>query len=111
VPHGNTWVGTGFALAGPGGGGGNNVVPRYVWFGRDRDMPPATSTIFVDLVNTSGWEDGSPDHPYSTMMEGHFAAMAGDTIIIRAGSYPETLTFRTATTVRSEGGTATIGRL
>lgn len=106
VPYGNTWVGTGFVLNGT-----NGVTrdPRYVWFGRERDTPPPTNTIIVNSGNLSGYEDGSFLHPYNTVTEGHFAAMPGDTILIRAGSYPETLTLRTRTTIRSEGGTATIG--
>jgi hypothetical protein len=107
VPYGNTWVGTGFVLNGT-----NGVTrdPRYVWFGRERDTPPPTNTIIVNSGNLSGYEDGSFLHPYNTVTEGHFAAMPGDTILIRAGSYPETLTLRTRTTIKSEGGTATIGR-
>lgn len=109
VPYGNTWVGTGFVVN---GAGGVTRDPRYVWFGRERDTPPPTNTIFVSLRNTSGWEDGSFGHPYNTVTEGHFAAMPGDTILIAPGNYPETLTFRTPVKVDilKLGGTVTIGR-
>jgi hypothetical protein len=109
VPYGNTWVGTGFVVN---GAGGVTRDPRYVWFGRERDTPPPTNTIFVSLGNTSGWEDGSFAHPYNTVTEGHFAAMPGDTILIAPGNYPETLTFRTPVKVDilKLGGTVTIGK-
>ncbi len=109
VPYGNTWVGTGFVVN---GAGGVTRDPRYVWFGRERDTPPPSNTIFVGLGNTSGWEDGSFAHPYNTVTEGHFAAMPGDTILIGPGNYPETLTLSTAVKVDilRLGGTVTIGR-
>jgi hypothetical protein len=107
VPYSNTWVGTGFVVN---GAGGANPDPRYLWFGRERDTPPATNTIFVGLGNTSGWEDGSFAHPYNTVTEGHFAALPGDTILIGPGNYPETVTLSTRSTIDNLGGTVTIGR-
>jgi len=62
----------------------------------------------VDLANTSGYEDGSAAHPYKKVGAGHFAAMPGDTIIIRTGTYLEAVRLRTRAIVRSEGGAATI---
>ena len=109
VPYSNSWVGSGYALLGPGGGGGNNVDPRYVWFGRERDNPPQANMIVVDFRNEGGWEDSSPNHPYNTVKEGNFAAMPGDDIVIRAGNYSESVTFATRSIVRSEGGTVIIG--
>lgn len=66
--------------------------------------------IYVDCTNDSGDEDGSADKPYKTVTKAQAAAKAGDRIIIRSCRYPEVVTFRTATTMSSEGGTATIGR-
>ena len=106
-PYGNTWSGTGYVL---GGAGGVTSQPNYIWFGRERDKPPPTNTIFVALGNTSGFEDGSFVHPYKTVTQGHFAAMAGDTISIATGTYLETLTLMTPVTVNSLFGTVTIGR-
>ncbi|MBI1764077.1 MAG: hypothetical protein HYR56_21845 [Acidobacteria bacterium] len=68
------------------------------------------NAIYVDLANTTGNEDGSPAHPYRTVAGGYAAAVAGDTIIIRAGNYPEIISFNKAVTVRSEGGTVNIGK-
>ena len=69
------------------------------------------NAVYVDKANTSGVEDGSPAHPYRTVASGYAAAMAGDTIIIRAGNYPETITFNLnkAVTVRNECGIVKIG--
>ena len=36
-PRANTWRATGYGLSG--GGGGNNVTPVYIEFGRGRDLP------------------------------------------------------------------------
>ena len=107
TPYSNTWVGSGYVLSG--GTGNANVVPRFIWFGRERDTPPFTNTIYVDKTNTSGYEDGSVTHPYKTVTGGHFAAMPNDTLIIRAGNYPETVRFTTPVTVRNEGGIVKIG--
>jgi len=106
VPYGNTWVASGYALVG--GTGNANVVQRFIWFGRERDTPPAANTVFVDAANTSRYQDGSSAHPYRTVTDGHFAAMPGDTLMIRAGNYFETPRLNKAVTVRSEGGTVRI---
>jgi len=36
-PYENTWMGTAFTLQG--GGGNANTVPRFLWYGRERDRP------------------------------------------------------------------------
>jgi hypothetical protein len=92
-----------------GGQTGGFTQPRFVWFGREQDSPPSSNIIYVDLANVSGYEDGSSANPYNTVTEGHFAAVSGDQIIIRAGDYSESVTLSTAVTVISEGGTVTIG--
>lgn len=107
VPYGNTWLGTGFVVN---GAGGVTPDPRYVWFGRERDTPPATNAIYVNLTNSSAYEDGTTLHPYNTVNKGHFAAQPGDTIIIRTGNYPESVRFSTASSVRTDGGPVIIGR-
>ena len=106
VPYADTWVGSGYALTG--GTGNGSTVPRFVWFGRERDTPPATNTIYIDLANTSRYQDGSADHPYRTVTDGHFAAMPGDTLIIRAGTYVEAPRLSTPVTVTSVGGNVLI---
>ncbi len=47
--------------------------------------PPIT--IYVDLNNTSGIEDGSFEHPYNTIQEGIAAAGSGDTVLVAEGLY------------------------
>lgn len=106
VPYGNTWVGTAFTLQG--GSGSTRDVVTYTWFGRERDAPPPFDAIHVDLANTSGHETGEAAHPFNTVVEGHTAATAGDTIVIHAGTYDETLTFTTPCFVTSVGGSAII---
>ena len=124
VPYGNNWGGVGYSLQVDPSGQSNYVV-RYVGFGRVRDLPPPSNTVFIDSANRSGYEDGSALHPYGTVNKGAFAATAGDTVIVRVGSYPEPLvsigpySTRTDTgdpsrsvdtTLRSEGGTVIVGR-
>jgi hypothetical protein len=105
-PYGNTWSGSGFVLN---DAGGVTRDPHYVWFGRERDTPPSSNTIYVNKTNTSGYEDGTSAHPYNTVREGNFACSAGDTLIIRAGNYNETGPFNRAAIVRNEGGIVRIG--
>jgi hypothetical protein len=66
-------------------------------------------TIYVDLAHQSGVEDGSPANPFYSVTRGYGAALAGDTIIIRAESYPERLTLSKAITIKSEGGATIMG--
>lgn len=87
-PFGNTWVGTGFVLNSI-AGNSNQRDHRFVWFGRERDTPPATNTIFVSLLNTSGYEDGTFLHPFSKVSKANFAAMPGDVISIVSGNFNE----------------------
>jgi hypothetical protein len=108
VPYGNTWGGSGYALFGD--GGDSSAVAVYQWFGRERDRPPVHHVVYVDRLNTSGREDGTALHPYNTVDEGHYACVPGDTLVIRAGSYPEVVDLGTPITVRNENGTAAIGR-
>lgn len=107
-PFENTWIGTGFVIQA--NTAGNVREPHYAWFGRERDTPPASNTIYVDRLNTSGFEDGTAARPYNTVTEGHYAASPGDTIIIRGGNYNEAVRFNKAVTVRNENGTAVVGR-
>lgn len=44
-------------------------------------------SIYVDASNNTGIEDGSEQHPYNTIKEGVAAAMAGSTVMIKAGTY------------------------
>jgi len=44
-------------------------------------------TIYVDVNNTSGIEDGSGQHPFNTIKEGIDAASPGDIVFIKQGTY------------------------
>ena len=106
-PYGNTWSGTGYVLS---GAGGVTRQPNYIWFGRERDTPPATNTIFIGSGNTTGWEDGSFAHPYMTVTRGHFAAVPGDRLLIGSGNYLEHPTLTTPVSIDTLFGAVTIGR-
>jgi hypothetical protein len=43
--------------------------------------------VYVDAANTTGLEDGTQIHPYNTPEEGMAAALAGQTLSIRNGTY------------------------
>ncbi|MGE0886857.1 MAG: hypothetical protein AB7P14_25330 [Blastocatellales bacterium] len=105
-PYGNTWHGSGFVLNG--GTSNNNVQIHHVWFGRERDTPPATNTIYVSLLNTTGYEDGTFLHPYNTVGEGNFAAMPGDVITIDPGNYNERPVLNRASRLQRFGTTGTV---
>jgi len=47
----------------------------------------SAGTIYVDVANTTGVEDGSAAHPYNTVQEGINAAGNGDEVIVTPGVY------------------------
>jgi predicted outer membrane repeat protein len=51
---------------------------------------PGATTIFVDVDNTSGIEDGSRGHPFNTLREGITAARDGDVVGVAPGVYTQT---------------------
>lgn len=106
-PHGNTWVGTAFSQQG--GSARTDAVNTYTWMGRERDRPPPSNTIYVDLNNGNTREDGSSTYPFKTVTAGHIAAMDGDALIVSAGNYTENPTLDKDVTVDAEGGTVNIG--
>jgi len=76
-------------------------------------------TIYVDWSGTERYPtggvveveaNGSSAYPYTTVARGYSAANDGDTLIIRAGAYPEDVTFSKAVTVKEEGGAVSIGK-
>ena len=50
-------------------------------------MTTAAQTIYVDVSNVSGTEDGSLENPYNTLQEAIGSAVSGDIIIIAPGDY------------------------
>lgn len=110
-PYAKTWIGSGYVIQAnppPPGGIGNQREPHYVWFGRERDVPPATNLIFVSLFNTSGYEDGTFFHPFNTVREGHFATQPGDKVLIVSGNYNEPQVLNRAGQYERTGTTGTV---
>ena len=54
---------------------------------------PGGTTIFVDVDNTTGVENGTRQHPYNTLSEGLAAASDGSTVGLAAGVYAEDFGF------------------
>jgi hypothetical protein len=106
IPYHNTWVASGFRMAG--GGGNADVVPEFIWFGRERDLPPGTNIIWVDKTNTTGYETGTQVYPYNTADEGEVALQPGDELRILNGTYLENVLFDTDARVRNWNGTVII---
>ncbi len=68
-----------------------------------------THSINVDRDHT-GSEQGTPSQPFNTVGEATDHAWTGAQIKIKAGLYPEVLTFSKPTEVVSDGGLVTIGQ-
>jgi hypothetical protein len=51
---------------------------------------PGRTTIFVDVDNTTGVENGSREHPFNTVREAIAAARNGDAVGVAPGVYAET---------------------
>jgi len=67
-----------------------------------------TNKIYVDSAY-SGEERGKPTQPFNTVGEANAMAWDGALISIKAGSYPESLTFSKRVGLLAEGGTVYIG--
>ena len=65
--------------------------------------------VWVDFNYTVGPEDGSYAHPYDTLAKGVTAVSSGETIAIKPGSSPETMTISKPMTITAIGGAATVG--
>jgi hypothetical protein len=66
-------------------------------------------THFVDHRGDPLPADGSSSSPYVTVGDGLIAADAGDIVLIRSGSYSETMTIDQNVTLRASRGHALIG--
>jgi len=64
--------------------------------------------VFVDRAY-GGTEAGTRTRPFNSVSEGHAAALPGNDLVIRAGSYPETTTLNKEVTILADGGLVRIG--
>ncbi len=74
-------------------------VLLLVGCGNSASPPPGPlftpgTTIFVDVANTTGVEDGSEAHPFNTIQEGIDAATSGDVVGVATGTYVESVTLK-----------------
>lgn len=68
--------------------GANNVIEFLrATLPLDASSTPTLQTLYVDINNTSGVEDGTPTHPYQTLASAITQTNAGDTLSIAAGNY------------------------
>ena len=77
---------------------------RGTW---ERDIP-APPIIYVDRDNHTGVEDGTLEHPYSTIAKGVAAAPVAAIVAIRANTYTEPQTLTNAVTLMTYAGTTVV---
>ncbi len=65
------------------------------------------SNVYVDQAHT-GPEDGSITNPYNTVWEGYDAALPGDNLYIRTGTYFEGIIFNKIMMIRARDGDTVI---
>jgi hypothetical protein len=68
-----------------------------------------TGTIYVNEAYT-GTEQGTPSQPFNTVTEAYNLAWNGAKFEIKAGTYPEAITFNNKLLLISSGGIVTIGK-
>lgn len=71
-------------------------------------MPAYARTIYVKPAGDDAWV-GTSTSPYRTTARAHQVAVAGDTILVGEGHYPERLEFSKRVTLASWDGVASIG--
>lgn len=88
------------------------ATPTPSQVGAVTSQPPSCPGIpnarHVD-ANATGFEDGSSDHPFNTVIEGVINVPTNGSVIIRPGIYPEALVISRPMVLESCGGAATIG--
>jgi len=66
-------------------------------------------TIYVDVSNDTGIEDGTQQHPFNTIIEGLFIAQNGGAISVAPGSYVEdTLLIENCVSITGDNRSSTI---
>ena len=61
------------------------------------------ATVYVDLTNASGVEDGTEAFPYTTIEAGIANAASGDKVLVAPGTYKEVLVMRDGVSVLGAG--------
>lgn len=71
-------------------------------------VSPAQQVIYVDIANNTGYEDGTPTHPFNTILEGLQLSLNGDSLAIASGTYAEdTLVVRHCVRIAGKGRAST----
>ena len=76
---------------------GNNDISITSRDAAGNESLPVTATIeydlniYVDATNTTGIEDGTKNHPFSTITEGIIAVAPGKSVMVAVGNYNEQL--------------------
>jgi hypothetical protein len=94
----------------PGGISGQLHVVMYENDGGEIFFKHYTCTIHVDGSYAGTPDYGRPNAPFKTIADAYAQAWDGQRIAVRAGSYPETLTFSKRIEVVANGGPVVIGR-
>jgi len=71
-------------------------------------LPGLAATVYVDILNDSGTEDGTAAFPYNTIQEGLDNGISGDTVLVLPGLYKETILMRNGITLMGSGPDQTI---
>lgn len=78
------------ARSDPDGDGVDNIIERLRGtLPRDASSVPVLKTVYVDVANTSGVENGTQQSPFSTINAGIEGADEGDTVSVASGTYSE----------------------
>jgi len=65
-------------------------------------------SVYVDITNDTGVEDGTPANPYNTVQEGIDNALQGDRVLVAPGLYKETVAMSDGVSVLGENAVTTI---
>ncbi len=71
-------------------------------FGTDPTDPNSPVKVYVDAGNDTGVEDGSPEHPYTTIQAAINNAAAPAILLVADGTYPENIRMKTKIALLSE---------
>lgn len=62
------------------------------------------ATVYVDVANTTGIEDGTDVSPFNTIQEGINAALAGDTVLVSPGVYHGAIELKDSVLLKGDKG-------